>query len=729
MKKPGRSFLKLSLFVLIISVVQALHAEERHRPKVGLVLSGGGARAASHIGVLKVLERENIPIDCIAATSFGALAGALYSMGYPASEIERILLDQDWDNIFTDAPQRRFSPLIERRNARYQVQISIKGRGLELPTGLWSGQRLTEVLDILTSAPMLRTQYNFDKLPIRFRAVSTNLVDGKEYIFKKGPMTDALRASMAVPLIFTPLEKDGMLLVDGGLVDNLPTGVAKAMGADIIIAVDATSPLLTKEQIRTFLDVVDQSISLQMEHNVQESLKLATFVLKPDLDTYTYRDFNRLPILIKRGEEEATRHLEQLKALVSGIPYRSRPMPETTTEIFIDSISFRGLEKIQPSQLQRNLHVRPGESADPKTISADVGRLYATRLFDSVGFLLEPGGEKRYHLAFIVKEASLHSIGASLRYDNDYNFVALAELSAHQLFNTPSNATISSQFGGLENHSAALRLISPSAQYVFIEPKAHVRRRERLDIRNKELVDEFTDKREGGQLMIGGTIFGQLEISAGYRSERVRIAGGTEPNTLASSEVLAGLVFRFNRDSLDHQEFPHSGMTVKFQMDKQSPSLGGDLDYSRWRMDYTRYISTSHASTFQINVGGGYSHGEVPFYDRFFVGGYSFSEGASRQFLGLERDEMPVRQMAIVGASYRHQIFSSPLSFLKRAFLSGIYNGMYFSTRDSSPYQFRYLNGAGIGLALDTMVGPVRVTGGWSESRRFNLYFTLGPEF
>ena len=225
----------------------------------------------------------------------GRWSAGLYSLGYSTTDIERILSGQDWNSIFSDAPERRLTPLIERRNSRYQGQVSFRGWFPELPTGFRGGQRLTEALDILTTSRMLRAGFDFDKLPIQFRAVSTNLVDGQAYIFKQGSMTEALRASMAIPLLFTPLEKDGMLLADGGLVNNLPTDVARDLGADIVIAVDATSPLLTKEMIRNFVDVVDQSISLQMEKNVRENRKRASIVLQPRLDEYTYSDYDKIP--------------------------------------------------------------------------------------------------------------------------------------------------------------------------------------------------------------------------------------------------------------------------------------------------------------------------------------------------------------------------------------------------------------------------------------------------
>ena len=231
-----------TLLLTSLSAQPAPSADRQTRPKIGLALSGGGARAAAHIGVLKVLEREGIPIDCITGTSFGALAGGLFSAGYSAQELEQILLGQDWNTIFSGAPQRRLTPLMERRIARYQAQVSFRGWEPELPTGLLGGQRLTQALDVLTTSRMLQANFDFDNLPVQFRAVSTNLIDGKPFIFKEGSMTEALRASIAVPFLFTPLEKDGMLLVDGGLVNNLPVDVARSLGADIVIAVDATSP-------------------------------------------------------------------------------------------------------------------------------------------------------------------------------------------------------------------------------------------------------------------------------------------------------------------------------------------------------------------------------------------------------------------------------------------------------------------------------------------------------
>jgi outer membrane protein assembly factor BamA len=198
---------------------------------------------------------------------------------------------------------------------------------------------------------------------------------------------------------------------------------------------------------------------------------------------------------------------------------------------------------------------------------------------------------------------------------------------------------------------------------------------------------------------------------------------------MEASTNQAGFSFRFKRDSLNAQEFPSKGMNLRIKIDRMSPSFGGEINYSRLQADYGQYIPASDRSTVRIQAAAGFSRDSIPFYDLFYIGGYSASEMASHQFLGLKRDELAVRQMLIMGAEFRHQIFSHPLSFLRRGFLTGSYNGMYFSSSPESPYQFRFLNGGGIGLALDTMLGPVRAIVGWSEGGRFNYYVSLGPSF
>jgi len=723
--------LKTILWFLVICVsMRSGFAGTSRAPRIGLALSGGGARGAAHIGVLRVLEREGIPIDCIAGTSFGALVGGLCALGYSADEMERILERQDWNAIFSNLPERRLSPLTENKNFRYLGQLHFKGISPEFPAGLYSGQRMIEVLDDLTLARMLPAENDFDRLSIPFRAVATDLLTGKPYVFSRGSMTKALRASMGIPMVFTPVAKDDMLLVDGGLSDNLPVDIARSMGADIVIAVDATAPLLKKQEITSVLDVVDQSISLLMKGNAEHSRATASIILTPDLEGYFYNDFAHIAEIIKRGQQEGERSLEELRKLLAGTPRRQWPAPPAIKGTpRIDSVSFEGTNRVDPRQLKRSIKSAPGNEVISNVVSGDLKRLYATRLFDSVDSSIDKVDRDRYHLTYHLKESPPVVVGGSIRYDRDYKFVALVEATSRQLFGTPSSLTISSQFGGIEHHSATLRYIPLGLPFLYVEPKVEILRRERLDFRGAQEVDKFTDKRIGGQLAIGGTVLRRLEVDVSYRDQKVTIGGGTPPNNLEGNIRLAGLTLRANRDTIDAQDFPTSGGTLHLQADKRSEWLGGDVSYSKYQADFEQYFHVTAGSTFHIRASAGISSGDLPFFEKFYLGGYNFSEGGPRRVVGFDRDELAAKQMALLGFTYRRQFFSHPLSFAKRGFITVHYNSVALSDRARSPYEVSFVNGAALGVALDTRIGPVRMVGAWGEGGRTRLYFSFGPNF
>jgi len=722
-------------FLIVLALCAAIPALADEQPqerslKVGLALSGGGARGAAHIGVLKVLEREGVPVDYIAGVSMGALVGGLYSVGYSPVEIEKFLVDQNWNEIFSDAPQWRFTPLAERAASRYQGRVVLRGWNIEIPGGLLGGQRFIEALDVLTAEPMLRAQNDFDRLPVPFRAVATNLINGEPYVFSRGSMTQALRASTAVPMMFTPLEIEDALLVDGGLVNNLPTDIVRDMGADIIIAIDVSTPLSGREDLRTIFSVVDQSISLQVVKSVEANKKLASIVLSPDLSAYPNSSYGKLLEIVKLGEETAERHIDEIRLLVADIPAR-RYSPSTAAAAvapIIDSISFHGLDRVPLKQVEKNLRLRPGDVAEPAAIAAEVGRIYAMRLFESVGYTLEPAGENHYRLIFRVQEDLLHTIGAGIRYDNDYSFTVLSEFVARQIFRTPSRAVVSSQFGGLEYHTASFRYVPFQMGLFYVEPKGEISSQKRRNWGDATKMYRFSDKRMAAQIIAGGTLTRQVELSAGYRIERVRISDAPE-YYLNQVTNLAGVIAQLDWNSLDSPEYPRSGRQFSAKFERRGTVFGSDSRNIKGTLEYRRYVPLSDNGTLRMELVAGYSEGYLLFYDTFFAGGYSQSSRASEQFLGFGTDEISARQMGIVGLSYSHRIFTRPLGMMKQGYLTTAYNSGSFSEQRIAPYNFKNLNGFGAGLALDTRVGPLRMTFGWGEGGRTNFYVSFGPSF
>jgi NTE family protein len=275
------------------------------RPRVGLVLSGGGARGATHIGVLKMLDQLHVPVDVIAGTSMGAVVGGLYASGLSGEQIERAMASLDWQAAFRDRPPRTeldYRRKEEDRQFLVNLPVGLQGRRLVIPKGLVQGQMLTETLRQLT-LPVARIT-DFDQLPTRFRAVATNLETGGKRIIGDGDLTTAMRASMSVPGLFAPVEYRGELLVDGGLADNLPIDVARSMGVDILIVVDAGFPLQPRKSLSTLPGITNQMLSILLRKDIERDLATLgprDIVVLPQLGDFSSYDFPETMKIVHAG--------------------------------------------------------------------------------------------------------------------------------------------------------------------------------------------------------------------------------------------------------------------------------------------------------------------------------------------------------------------------------------------------------------------------------------------
>jgi NTE family protein len=289
------------------------------RPRIGLVLSGGGARGVAQIGVLKALERNHIPVDFIAATSMGAIVGGLYASGYNVAEIERLALTTNWDDVLSlsDETERR-QLFVDQKLAGERSFLAVRFKGLApvLPSAVSLGQRLTDFLSTQILQAVYHGYPTFDDLKIPFRAVSTDLISGKRVVLKDGSLAEALRASATTPLLFSPIEKDGMRLVDGGLVDNVPVDVAREAGCDIVIVVNSTSGLRSADEMKAPWQTADQiaGIMMQVLNNIQ--LRDADVVITPDIGGHLSSNFRGLDSLILKGERSAEEKMAAIGRLV-----------------------------------------------------------------------------------------------------------------------------------------------------------------------------------------------------------------------------------------------------------------------------------------------------------------------------------------------------------------------------------------------------------------------------
>ena len=295
--------------VCLLLLAQAAHAAEGERPRVGLVLSGGGARGAAHVGVLKVLDEMRVPVDAIAGTSMGAVVGGLYASGMTAAEIETLIRSLNWQDAFRDRPPREelgFRRKQDERNFLVRFALGVKETGFVLPPGLVQGQKLEQVLRN-AALPVAEIQ-GFDRLPIPFRAIATDLETGQAVVMDSGDLVTAMRASMSAPGVFSPAQRDGRLLVDGGLVENLPIDTARAMGVDVLIVVDVSFPLYLRDELTSPLEVTNQAFAILIRgRTIEQRQKLlpTDIVLDPPLGRFPSTDFSRVPQALRAGEEAA----------------------------------------------------------------------------------------------------------------------------------------------------------------------------------------------------------------------------------------------------------------------------------------------------------------------------------------------------------------------------------------------------------------------------------------
>ncbi len=314
---------------------------EEKRPRVGLVLSGGGARGAAQIGVLRALEQHKIPIDFIAATSMGAIVGGLYASGYTTAEIESLALNTNWEELLSFSDEaKRIDLAIDQKLAADWSFLVVRFEGLQpvIPHAVSSGQRLTNFLNEQTLQAPYHPDPTFDELKIPFRAVTTDLISGKRIVLDRGSIAQALRASATVPLLFNPIEQDSMQLVDGGLVTNIPVDVAREAGCDLVIAVNSTSGLRTAEEMQAPWQTADQIMGIMMQLANQEQLKLADVTITPDIGRHLSSDFTGLDTLIELGFVSAEAQIDSITSLYRRAQERLDSLDTGGTEQSFDDV-------------------------------------------------------------------------------------------------------------------------------------------------------------------------------------------------------------------------------------------------------------------------------------------------------------------------------------------------------------------------------------------------------
>lgn len=412
------------IFLILLVLCETLPAQ---RKKVGVVLSGGGAKGVAHIGVLKVLEEAGIPIDYIAGTSMGAIVGGLYSVGYDAKTLDSLVRVQDWMFLLSDKVYRYNLPFSEKEtNEKYLLSLPFSdGRRFKIPSGFISGQNIYNLFSELTIG--FHDSLSFKELPIPFSCVSANLIDGKAVVMSSGKLPLAMRASMAIPGAFSPVILDSMVLVDGGISNNFPVDVAKDMGAEITIGVDLSTGLKDISGLNSVLGIVDQLTSFMGMQSYQKNKDMVDLYMNPGLIGYTAASFNSdaIDTMIMRGERVARANWDEIMALkkLIGVDSTEDASPKIdnkflkTDSIIVGLIHIEGVTPQDEKWIRKQIGLKEFSVITTNELHRAVAVLYGTGSFANVSYTLNGGAT--YDLTLKLKERPVNSINLGFRFDSE----------------------------------------------------------------------------------------------------------------------------------------------------------------------------------------------------------------------------------------------------------------------------------------------------------------------
>ena len=711
-----------------------LYAAEAPRPKVGLVLSGGAARGLAHVGVLKALEEQGIHIDAIAGTSMGAVIGGLYASGYKIDELEKLALGIDWKEALSDAPEREDVPFRRKQDDRdflVKQKLSFRDDGsLGLPLGVIQGQNLALLLEsLLAHSSDIR---DFDKLPIPFRAVATDIVNGEKVVFRKGHLPQVIRASMSIPAVFAPVEINGQLLVDGGMVDNIPVDVAREMGVDMVIVVDIGTPLRGRKQLNTVFDILNQSITLMTRSNSEvqlASLKPDDILIQPALASYGTTDFGRALDIINAGYR-ATQVMEKRLAGLrqsTDVQLAEARTAEERTPV-ITAIKIENDSKIGDSVIRYYIRQPVGEPLDLGRLQRDMGTLYGLDYFDQVQYRVVHKGQERtlvisargkrsgtdylrlgLNLSDDMRGDSAFNIGASYRI-NGINQLGAEWLTRVQLGDKQ------------ELYSEFYQPLDAGSRY-FVAPYINARSQNVEAILDNDPIAEYRLERYGFGLNFGRQIGNSGEIRVGvgeaWGEANVRIGDQDLPST-SFNEGFYDIKYSF--DSLDNVYFPHSGEDIALSVRQFEPGLGSDERYRQWEFKLDKALSSGPDTWI---LGGRYGRT----LDTANVVTSSFLLGGARQLSGFREDAISGQNISLMRAVYYRRL--TPRSYLPFDF--PLYAGASLERgrawNNDNEFDSGYINAASIFIGFDTPLGPLNFSYGFNDDDQKALYLNLGQTF
>ncbi len=675
------------------------------RPTIGLALSGGNAKAFSHVGVLRVLEQTGVNVDVVTGTSMGAILGVLYATGSTPDQLERFVVEQDWERLLSDADESLKPTVGGALPQPSLVVLPVRGGLPRLPSGIAEGQRFAELLTRVTWP--IQTVRDFRKLPIPFAAVATDLETGGAVRLERGSIADVLRATAAIPSVFAPVVIDGRLLADGGLARNIPAEDARALGADVVICSDVSDILEPADSLLSFVALLNQTIAFRMTESNAEQRRLCDVLIRPDIDGIPSTAVERAPEWIARGEAAAREALPELQMLAA--PAASRP-PRTRLQldsVYIQAVEFEGLTRIHPGAVRSLFDLRAPAWITPQHVERAVERVFATGLFAMVRYRLESRAGGTTVLVVVFDDRSRDALGFGFRYESRYKGSVFFGATVYNLLRQGSTARVDLRMGE-QAHVAAHYVYRFGPQYRFTTglgasysrvPFDFYRLGDRIGSRRVDVLN--LTARAGFD--IGRSVVVGVEVNGEHaRGDATGIAaGGDTPHRTFYTVAAIARVNTYGRSF-----FPDRGLAVLVKSEWAGRVIGGNASFAQYVLQVQGHapVAPSFAAFGGISVGATAGPDRPP-HRAFYLGGsneYYLFPDRHIQFLGLEPQQTSARYVQAIHAGIQHEPFDDV--FVQFRWNGGTTLDRWLVDLD------RFINGYGLVLGAHTVIGQVRLT-------------------
>ena len=716
-----------------LAASDAQTGDSRQRPRVGLVLAGGGAKGGAHVGVLKVLEEMRVPIDCIAGTSMGALVGGGYASGIPASDLERFLLSIDWQRVVGGQGMRDLEPIEQKRSSvtySNSLELGLQKGSLVIPSGIINTSNIENLLRSYVAKS--RQKADFDDLPIPFRAVATDMISGQMVVLERGDLATAMRASMAIPGAFAPVATDEYVLADGGMVRNIPVDIARGLCADVVIVVNLVEPAVTRENLRSAAQLASRSFDVMFAENENTQLRSLTeadILIDVPMGDIGTASFDKIPQTIPLGEAAARARIRELGELaVPEASYRAWRNATTTDQAIearLAEVSFEGLERVNPEYLRANAAVQAGDIVDAAAIASEATRLLALQDFSTIGYEIE-GTADDATLVWLPKEKSYgpnylrFDLGLYVSEGGDLGFNLYAQHKRTWLNSLGGQWQNDIQLGRENFLITSLYQPLDIAQTFFVAPQLFLVRSDEDVFLDDDRIGTYRFGDYGGSLAAGFNLANRFQARLGYLYTRRKVSVETGSPLLPEGDRDdAGLTLDAIYDSRDTRFSPTRGIAAALRYVQSDESLGGDRDWERGELGLGIALPILSRDVLWVRLAGGSSlDSDLP-PDR------AFALGGPSSFPGFQLGQLRVEDYWTIGTDYLWK-FKDITAIRGEALYAGIglTAGQVFGRIDALPGED--IASASLFLNGRTIVGPLTVGLAGTTTNAWSLWIAVG---